>query len=200
MLKFYGKKNKVVSSWSSYTLGGEGASRPSYLIFVNKTVKTDEAAVLCVGLRFPQFNFKRSRKSSRNSVWLGATERYQNVIFISLQSVVMTWWERELWSGTEVTYFWVLKRCAVPQLASKVLICRSYCGEIAEYVKNQDCDWENLFLNQSNVHNWRATGSKRVNFEWNYIKNACVFYMKYGLYINNYQHGEVLNSEIMYII
>jgi hypothetical protein len=58
----------MVSSWSSFLLGGEDASRPSNLIFVPKTVKTDDVAMLCVRLRYPQFNFKRSLKSSRNSL------------------------------------------------------------------------------------------------------------------------------------
>jgi len=38
-------------------LGGEGAYCPSYLIFIPKNVESDKAAMLCVGLCFPQFNF-----------------------------------------------------------------------------------------------------------------------------------------------
>lgn len=57
MLKYYEKNNKVVSSWSPLFVGGEGASRPSYLIFMPKKVKYDEPVLLCVDLCFPQFNF-----------------------------------------------------------------------------------------------------------------------------------------------
>jgi hypothetical protein len=66
MIKFYEKK--IVLSWPPIFVGGEGAFLPSYLIFIPKKVKSAETAMLCVDLCFPQFNFKQSRKSSRNFV------------------------------------------------------------------------------------------------------------------------------------
>lgn len=98
---------------------------------------------ICV---FRNSTFKRSRKSSWNFVWLRATKRYQIVVFNSVQSIVVTWWKCELRNGTKVTYFRVLKRCAVPQLTLEILICKSYWGEFAEYVKNQDGDWKKISL------------------------------------------------------
>ena len=56
MLKFYEKKIKLYHHGRLF-FGGEGASRPSYLIFITKNIKSDEDAMLCVGLCFPQFNF-----------------------------------------------------------------------------------------------------------------------------------------------
>ena len=56
MLKFYEKKIKLYHHGRLF-FGGVGASRPSYLIFVTKNIKSDKDAMLCVGLCFPQFNF-----------------------------------------------------------------------------------------------------------------------------------------------
>jgi hypothetical protein len=122
---------------------------------------------ICV---FRNSNLKRSRKSSWNFVWLRATKRYQIVVFNSMQSIVMTWWNCELCNGTKVTYFRVLKRCAVPQLTLEILICKSYWGEVVEYVKNQDGDWKNISFNQSSIRNRPATGFKYVNMEQSYKK------------------------------
>jgi hypothetical protein len=41
-----------------FFVGGEGASRPSYLIFTPKKLKSNETVLLCVDLCFPQFKFE----------------------------------------------------------------------------------------------------------------------------------------------